>query len=68
MGYSVLDIVKTFEKVNSVNIPYIIAPRRSGDLDIYYANANKAKIELGWETQKTLDDMCRDCWNFIKNN
>lgn len=63
-----MDIVKTFEKVNSVKIPYSIAPRRSGDLDIYYANSRKAKEELGWTATKTLEDMCRDCWNFIKNN
>lgn len=67
-GYSVLDIVKAFEAVNSVKIPYVIAPRRSGDLDIYYANAEKAKNELGWSATKTLEDMCRDCWNFVKNN
>lgn len=67
-GYSVLDIVKAFEAVNSVKIPYVIAPRRSGDLDIYYANAEKAKNELGWSATKTLEDMCRDCWNFVKKN
>lgn len=67
-GYSVLDIVKAFEAVNRVKIPYVIAPRRSGDLDIYYANAEKAKNELGWSATKTLEDMCRDCWNFVKNN
>lgn len=66
-GYSVLDIIRTFEKVNNVKIPYKITQRRPGDLAIYYANADKAKKELDWEATKSLEDMCRDSWNFIKN-
>lgn len=64
-GYSVLDMVKTFEKVTGKKVPYKIAPRRAGDIATCYANPQKAKQELGWETTKTLDDMCRDSWNYI---
>lgn len=67
-GYSVLEMIKTFEKVNNVKVPYKIAPRRAGDLAIYFADASKAKRELNWETEKTLEDMCKDSWNFAKNN
>ena len=66
-GYSVLDLVKTFEKVNNIKINYKIAERRPGDLDEYYADSSKAKNELGWKTEKTLEDMCIDSWNFMKN-
>lgn len=64
--YSVLDIVNTFAEVNQVPVPYHFAARRAGDLPAYYANAQKAKEELGFVTQKTLADMCRDSWNFQK--
>lgn len=66
-GYSVLDIVKTFEKVNNVKIKYKIVERRAGDVAICYADPTKAKKELNWEAQKNLQDMCRDSWNFAKN-
>lgn len=65
-GFSVLELVTTFEKVNNVKIPYKIAPRRAGDLDEFFADASKAKEELNWSTTKTLEDMCRDSWNFAK--
>jgi UDP-glucose 4-epimerase len=68
IGYSVLDIVKTFEKVNNIEIPIQIAPRRAGDIAVCYADAQKAKAELGWTAQRNLDDMCRDTWNWQKNN
>ena len=68
IGYSVLDLIKTFEKVNGLKINYKIVDRRPGDLAEYYANSLKAKKELNWVTQKTLEDMCRDSWNFEKNN
>lgn len=68
VGHSVLDMVKTFEKVNNVKVPYKIAPRRAGDLATVYADPTKAERELGWKTKKTLEDMCRDSWNYIKNN
>ena len=66
-GYSVLDIINTFEKVNGVKINYSIADRRPGDLAIYYANDTKAKEELDWTAQRGIEEMCRDSWNFIKN-
>lgn len=66
-GYSVLEIVQTFEKVNNVKIPYKIVERRHGDLAMYYANSTRAKEELGWEATKTLEDMCKDTWKFVKN-
>lgn len=68
IGYSVLDVVRTFEKVNGIKIPYRIAPRRAGDIDENYADPKKALAELGWKTEKTLEDMCRDSWNFQKRN
>ena len=67
-GYSVLDMVKTFEKVNNINIPYKIVERRPGDLAEIYANPTKAKKELGWIATKNLEDMCRDSWNFAKTS
>jgi len=67
-GYSVLDVVKSFEKVNGVPVPYQIQPRRDGDIDEYYSDPAKVYKELGWEAKNTLDDMCRDSWNWQKNN
>ncbi|MDO5022483.1 MAG: UDP-glucose 4-epimerase GalE [Eubacteriales bacterium] len=67
-GYSVLDIVNAFEKVNGVKVPYVIAPRRAGDVATVYANPTKAKEVLGWEAEKTLEDMCRDSWRWQKQN
>lgn len=68
IGYSVLDIVNTFEKVNNVKIPYKITPRRKGDVDLYYSNPKKAMEELNWEAKYSLEDMCRDSWNFQNQN
>ncbi|MCQ2966115.1 MAG: UDP-glucose 4-epimerase GalE [Alphaproteobacteria bacterium] len=67
-GYSVLDVVQAFEKVNGVKIPYSIKPRRAGDIAKCYADATKAKMEIDWEAQYDLEDMCRDAWNWQKNN
>ena len=66
-GYSVLDMVKAFEKATGKEVPDKIAPRRSGDIATCYANPKKAKEELGWEATKTLEDMCRDSWNYINS-
>ena len=66
--YSVLDIVNTFQQVNDVKVNYVIGPRRAGDLPVCYADAAKAKAVLGWEAKRTLADMCRDSWNWQKNN
>lgn len=67
-GHSVLDVVNTFSSVNNIEIPYEIKPRRAGDLAEYYADAQKAKELFGWTAEKTLEDMCRDLWNWQSNN
>lgn len=67
-GYSVLDLVKAFVRVNGVDIPYSIKPRRAGDIATCYSNPAKAEKELGWKAQFGLDEMCRDAWNWQKNN
>lgn len=67
-GVSVLELVDTFSKVNNVKVNYKIVDRRPGDLAEYYADPSKALKELGWKTEKTLEDICRDSWNFEKNN
>ncbi|MBS7344076.1 MAG: UDP-glucose 4-epimerase GalE [Caryophanon sp.] len=66
-GTSVLQLVKAFEKVNQIEIPYEIVERRPGDLAKCYADVSKAERELGWKAEKTIEDMCRDAWNFEKN-
>ncbi len=66
-GTSVLDIVKAFEKSTGEKVAYKIVERRPGDIAECYADATKAKKELGWEATKTIEDMCRDSWNYIKN-
>ena len=68
IGYSVLDIVHAFERVNGVRIPYRVTPRRPGDIATCYADAQLAAQQLGWRAQKTLDDMCRDAWRWQSHN
>ncbi len=65
-GYSVLDLVETFQCVNNIEVPYVIAPRRPGDIAECYADAEKAWRELCWKATHTLEDMCRDSWNYGK--
>lgn len=67
-GYSVFDIVKAFEAVNGMKIPYVIDERRTGDIAICYSNPSKAWAELGWKAQYGIEEMCRDSWNWQKNN
>ena len=67
-GYSVLDVVKAFEKVNGVKVPYSIKPRRAGDIATCYCNPAKAKAELGWEAKYGIEEMCRDSWHFQSMN
>ena len=67
-GYSVLEMVKTFAKVNDLELPYVIGPRRAGDLATVYASPDKARTVLGWEAKRDLADMCRDAWRWQKNN
>lgn len=66
--YSVLDIVHAFENANDLKLNYVIGARRPGDLAVCYANADKAKKILGWKATRTLEDMCRDTWNWQKKN
>ncbi len=68
VGYSVLDIVKNFEEATGVKIPYVIKDRRPGDIAACYADASKAKRELGWEAQYGIKEMCADSWRWQKNN
>jgi UDP-glucose 4-epimerase len=67
-GFSVLDLVHTFEKVNNVKVNYTIVGRREGDIAVCYANCDKALKELGWKCERNIEDMCRDTWNFILKN
>lgn len=66
-GYSVLDVVKAFEKANGLHVPYKIMPRRPGDIATCYCDPSKAKQELGWEAKYGIEDMCRDSWRFQCN-
>ena len=67
-GYSVLDMIHAFEKACGKKLPYEIKPRRAGDVPACYASSKKAEEELGWKAQYDLEDMCRDQWNWQKNN
>ena len=67
-GYSVLEMVNTFEKVTGHNVPHKMGVRRPGDVAICYADPSKAEMELGWKATKTLEDMCRDSWRYIEMN
>ena len=67
-GYSVLDMVKSFEAVNGVAVPYVITDRRPGDMATCYADPAKSAEKLLWKAEKNLDDMCRDTWNWQKSN
>ena len=67
-GYSVLQIINTFEKVNNIKIPYKIVDRRKGDIAIYLADSKKAENELKFKANRTLEEMMRDAWNYQKNN
>ena len=67
-GYSVLDMINAFEKASGRKIPYIIKPRRSGDIATCYSNAEKAKEELGWTAERGLDEMCEDAWRWQSKN
>lgn len=68
IGYSVLDMVKAFEKSTNKKVPYKIAERREGDIATCYSNPQKAREELNWKAEKTLEDMCKDSWNYIEKN
>ena len=61
-------MVQTFSRVNGLELPYVIGARRPGDLDTVYADPQKAREKLGWQAKRDLEDMCRDSWNWQKNN
>lgn len=67
-GYSVLDVVKAFEKASGVKIPYKIGPRREGDIATCYSDPSKAERELGWKAQRDIEEMCEDSWRWQKQN
>ncbi len=67
-GYSVLDVIKAFEKACGRKLAYVIKPRRAGDIAACYADAGKAKRELGWEAQLGIEDMCQSLWNWQSKN
>ncbi len=68
LGYSVLEMIKGFEKASGKDVSYKIVDRRPGDIAACYADPLKAKKELGWHAEKTLDDMCKDTWEWQQNN
>ena len=67
-GYSVLDIIKAFSKACGKDLPYVIDPRRPGDIAVCYSDPKKAQEVLGWTAEKTLEDMCRDGWKWQSSN
>ena len=66
-GISVLELVNAFQKVNDMELPYVIGPRRDGDLPAFWADATKAKQLLGWEAKYSVEQMCESSWQFAKN-
>ncbi len=68
VGYSVLDVIKAFSKACGRELPYVIKPRRDGDVASNFADSSKAKRELGWQAELNLDDMCASSWNWQKKN
>ena len=68
VGYSVLDVIRAFEKACGHKLPYVIKPRRAGDIAACYADASKAKKELGWEAKLGIDEMCASLWNWQTKN
>ena len=65
-GVSVMELVHAFDKANDMELPYVIGPRRDGDLPAFWADAEKAKTLLGWEATHSVEDMCRSAWKFAK--
>lgn len=68
VGYSVLDVVKAFEKASGKKIPYIIGPRRDGDIATCYSDPSKALKELGWKAERGIEEMCEDSWRWQSQN
>ncbi|MEX0941807.1 MAG: UDP-glucose 4-epimerase GalE [Pseudomonadales bacterium] len=67
-GYSVLEVIAAFERANSLSLPHEMGPRRPGDIPLSYTKTDLARAELGWQTEKTIDDICRDAWHFQQRN
>lgn len=67
-GYSVLEVIRNFERASGKKVPYRIAPRRAGDVPVCYADASLAKKEIGWEARYGIEEMCRDSWNWQFHN
>lgn len=67
-GYSVLELVNNFEKMNNIKVNYKIGERRPGDIPACYADASKAEKELGWKAERKIEEMCKDTWNFAQKN
>ena len=67
-GYSVLEVLHAYEKACGKTLKYEIAPRRSGDIAMCYADTEKSRVELGWRAERGIDEMCLDSWNFTKMN
>ena len=67
-GISVLELVHAFERVNQMKLPYVIGPRRDGDLPAFWADAEKAHTLLGWEAVYSVEDMCRSAWLFASKS
>ncbi|HPE15650.1 MAG TPA: GDP-mannose 4,6-dehydratase, partial [Oscillospiraceae bacterium] len=63
-----LEMVAAFEKASGRKVPYLIAPRRAGDIAACYADCSRAESELGWKARRSLDEMCRDAWNWQSQN
>ena len=67
-GYSVLELVEAFERVNGIKIPYVFDGRRAGDVPVVYSDPSKAERELGWRAEYGINEMVRDSWNWQKRN
>ena len=67
-GYSVLDVIRAFEKATGKGVNYRIAARRPGDAPAVYSDPSKAERELGWKAERDIVDMCRDAWNWQQKN
>lgn len=67
-GYSVLDVIKAYEKACGKTLPYVVGPRRPGDIAACYADPKKAREELGWEAKYGIEEMCADSWNWQSHN
>ena len=65
-GYSVHELVNTFKEINNIDVNYKITNRRPGDIDACYADPSYAKEKLNWEAKLTIDEMCKDAYNFVK--